>query len=78
VEKKNMQYKVMEGARVLGVGATAEEAIAAAASKLKLPADMDITPLAVVENLLANGELELVATTYTLFYSILGLGPVTF
>ena len=24
-----MQYKVMEGARVLGVGATAEEAIAA-------------------------------------------------
>jgi len=58
-----MQYKVMEGARVLGVGATAEAAIADAASKLKLPADMDITPLAVVENLLENGELEFVTAT---------------
>jgi len=58
-----MQYKVMEGARVLGVGATAEAAIADAAGKLKLPADMDITPLAVVENLLENGELELVTAT---------------
>jgi hypothetical protein len=56
-----MQYKVMEGDTVLGVGATADAAIADAASKLKLPADMDLTPLAVVKNLLENGELELKA-----------------
>jgi hypothetical protein len=58
-----MQYKVMEGNNVLGSGATAEAAIADAASKLKLPAEMDLSPQVVVENLLTNSELELVATT---------------
>jgi hypothetical protein len=58
--KTNMPYKVMEGDTVLGVGATADAAIADAASKLKLPAEMGLTPQAVVEHLLANDELELV------------------
>ena len=62
VEKKTCSTRLWKVRACSVWGATAEAAIADAASKLKLPADMDITPLAVVENLLANGELELVTT----------------
>ena len=62
-----MQYKIVDAAsgKILGSGATEEEAIAAAAEAMHVgtkrhPAEMQLTPSGVAENLLENGDYELV------------------
>ena len=63
------RYKVLnETGKVLGIGPTAEAAIAAAAAAMDAGskqhcAQMGITPRAVIENFLANEDYELVAMT---------------
>jgi hypothetical protein len=60
-----MQYKVVDASgKVLGVGPTETVAIAAAALAMDMGskqncADMGITPRAVIENLVENGDYEL-------------------
>lgn len=59
-----MQFKVLDcDGKLMGVGATAEAAIAAAAAKLApLPWEGDpgaLTAIEVVKNLISNGDLEL-------------------
>jgi hypothetical protein len=53
-------YVVIDGDEVLAQGVNREQAIRNASKKMKVPIDFPISSTQVVEELIENGELELV------------------
>jgi hypothetical protein len=55
-----MGYVVMDGDEIIGQGVSRRQAIDDASKKMKVPIDFPITSTRVVEELIENGDLELV------------------